>query len=75
MKTATALTFIVNTFGHLDHGHSFRHYRVHLLVRPDRIFPPRPYSLLQHGAQGRVQAGRSFSGHPQGLALTGRVPC
>ena len=32
--------------------------KVHLLVRPDRIFSSRPCSLRPHGAQGRVKAGR-----------------
>ena len=31
---------------------------VHLLVWPGSIFPSRPYSLVGHGAQGRVKAGR-----------------
>ena len=41
----------------------------------DCIFPSRPYGSPQHGAQGRLKAGRPFGGHPQGLALTGRAPC
>ena len=41
----------------------------------DRIFPSRPCGFRPHGAQGRVKAGRLFSGRPQGLALTGRAPC
>ena len=32
--------------------------KIHLLVRPDRIFSSRPCSLRPHGAQGRVKAGR-----------------
>ena len=39
------------------------------------IFPPRPYRFLLHGAQGRVQDDRFFSGRPQGSSLTGRAPC
>ena len=37
--------------------------------RPGRADSP------QHGAQGRVQDDRHFSGRPQGLSLTGRAPC